>query len=104
MDALRSLITAFPIPTLIVIAGVVFVGSRMRADGMVKSVRHVAIAAGCYLFAFVVLGWADDSATSLWLLVAVLVVVAGGALVLIVQSSTRRRVAASRMRDTVPPG
>ncbi len=103
MDALESLITAFPIPTLIVIAVVVFLGSRMRADGIGKSAQHVAIAVACYVFAFVVLSWADDSATTLWLLVAVLVVVAGAALFRIGQSRTRRRGAASPSKDTFPP-
>jgi hypothetical protein len=69
MDALATIITTFPIPTLLVVAGVVLLGGLMRGQGTGTTVRHVAVALACYLFAFGLLSWAETDSRRLWLLV-----------------------------------
>lgn len=91
MDTLESIITTYPVPTLVVVAVVVFLGGRLRGDGSGTTVRHVGIALACYLFAFGMLSWAEIDSSRMWLLVGALVIVAVAAIVSIARSRTRRR-------------
>ena len=90
MDSLQSIITAYPVPTLLVVAAVVVLGGRMRAQSAGGTLRELAVVLACYLFAFVVISWADGDEARMWLLAGVLVVIAVGALVRIAQKRSRR--------------
>ena len=90
MDALETIITTYPIPTLLAIAAVVLLGGRMRAQNTRTTLRQVAVVLACYLFAFGVVSWADGESARMWLLVGVLVVIAVAMVARIVQARSQR--------------
>ena len=80
MDAIGTIVTAFPIPTLLVIAAVGLLGSRLRGHGAAATLRQVIVPVACYLLAFGLLSWGSGDSARLWILVVVLGVVAAASL------------------------